>query len=829
MGFFKRDDASTCSDESSSEIFKSIPKGSTAFCIWKIEGMRAISLGRTKMGTFLSDSAYLIYAASARDGPLPYPGMPTKELKESQSVRAIHFWVGEHCEASVSGAAALRAAELDSQLNSGALLMREAQGRESSRLLGYFRQGYLVFEQPPLLDDSPAVVECSAHRLGGTAVPVLTELRPVDWSNFSSRDVIVIDVRARSVIFLWLGSNSEPLHKSHALKLIDERKKNSSSNNNNNSTVETRVFVVEDGYEQTLQPEARKLFDEILDPKRRFVSPKPLVQTYLPASSIKLYKCNEQTGKYKVAELKSGPIFRSDLESDSVFLLDRGEAGVWAWVGRDASSKERLEAVRNARGFVKKKGYSPSVPVGRALEEHEPVEMRCWVRGWAESRSRPLMLPASFEPDYMSERPKLAAECQLVDDGSAERVLWRLDSRTAEGLVLVPDGDGQPVCFYAEACYVLSYKYGYGRRSRSIVYCWEGVHSPCNDRELAIEAACALAEEESAQLVRTSQGKEPAHLLQIYNGKLIILAGPHRDAPPKKYLVRVYGSTPYTSKALERPLRASSLDSGGVFILHSSSPMVWCGSRSTGDAREASRRLVPISVPLVCEGKEDDEFWAQLGGKGIGKMESSNAEGEEMEKHFYHLKTEKEMFVGEEVLGFTQNSLLPEATWLLDIGNVIWVWIGNYSVSKPLKDYVQDAKIFLYTHPASRDRDTIISITKQGLEPPTFIGLFDNWNHNLLRDYRPFESLRTSVQERNGLTNDIMAIKMASEFDNFVKYPLILLKSDPDKLPAGVNVSRKEMHLTFDDFMSVFKMEPAEFEKLPAWRRQRLKQTAGLF
>lgn len=115
------------------------------------------------------------------------------------------------------------------------------------------------------------------------------------------------------------------------------------------------------------------------------------------------------------------------------------------------------------------------------------------------------------------------------------------------------------------------------------------------------------------------------------------------------------------------------------------------------------------------------------------------------------------------------------------------------------------------------------------MEPPTFIGLFENWNHNLLRDYRPFKVFQSSVQEQDNLMNDIMTIKITSEFDNFFKYPLQILRSDPDKLPSGVDVSRKEMHLTFDDFMSVFKMDPAEFEKLPSWRRQRLKQTAGLF
>lgn len=95
-------------------------------------------------------------------------------------------------------------------------------------------------------------------------------------------------------------------------------------------------------------------------------------------------------------------------------------------------------------------------------------------------------------------------------------------------------------------------------------------------------------------------------------------------------------------------------------------------------------------------------------------MESIDYAEEEMEKHLYHLKIEKDVFSGEEILGFTQSSLLPEAAWLLDAGNVIWVWIGSYAVSKSLKNYVEEAKIYLYTHPASRDRNTIISIIKQG-------------------------------------------------------------------------------------------------------------------
>lgn len=109
-------------------------------------------------------------------------------------MRAIHFWVGADCDSSVSGAAALRAAELDSQLGA-TVLLREAQGRESPRFLAYFRQrGHLACETPRLDEAAP---RASLHRVAGAALPVLTELRPLDWTCFSSRDVVLVDVRSR--------------------------------------------------------------------------------------------------------------------------------------------------------------------------------------------------------------------------------------------------------------------------------------------------------------------------------------------------------------------------------------------------------------------------------------------------------------------------------------------------------------------------------------------------------------------------------------------------------------------------------------------------------
>ncbi|XP_017761928.1 PREDICTED: villin-1 isoform X1 [Eufriesea mexicana] len=804
LGKVEEPDERTCrSDDSNGEIFKNVPKNSSTFRIWKIEGLRVTAITGSNMGYFLSELAYIIYAVSSKDGPLPYPGMPVKELKSATVVRVIHFWIGSSCDSTISGAAALRAAELDSQV-SATILSREAQGRESSRFLAYFRQHLVIenfhFETP----------SCKLHRVTGVAIPILTELEKVHWDYFSSRDVILIEIISLGIVFLWLGSSADPLHKRHAVTILEMRKKNNG-----------RIIIVDDGYEQTLSEGDRRLFAGILDPSIRAVKPDRLYRVNMP-SPVKLYRCSEQSGKYKVAELKSGPILRSDLTSEAVYLIDRGETGVWAWVGRDVNAREKLEAIRNARGFVKKKNYSNGVSVQRALEACEPMEMKALIRGWEPAKTRPLTLPPNFDPDYMNERPKMATACQLVDDGSGKRTLWRVTDK--EGMIQVDDKG----IYYAEACYVMCYKYGQGRRSRTIIYYWEGVHSINADREAALETACHLSEDTSSQLVKAYQGREPPHLLQIYDGKLKILAGRHRDSPPEKYLVRVFGSTPYTSKAVERPLRSSSLDSSGVFILFSNPSVVWCGGKSTGDARQASRRLAPRNAPLITENNEDNDFWTELGGKGTYGTEIID-DGEELEKHLYQCLTDTEMFVGEEVLGFGQSSLLPEAVWLLDAGNVIWIWIGRSSASKSLKECVHDGMIFLFTHPAGRDRNTTISIIKQGMEPSTFIGLFDNWNYNLLREYKSFETFCMLLQDKELLPKIQTLSKSSSNFDNYMKFPLSVLKGDPENLPSGVDVVHKEMHLTFDNFIAIFKMEPEEFAKLPAWKRQRLKQSAGLF
>ena len=71
---------------------------------------------------------------------------------------------------------------------------------------------------------------------------------------------------------------------------------------------------------------------------------------------IKLYKCSDEDGTLRVSEVKTGPLLQSDLDSMDSWIVDNGECGIYVWVGKKASEKERTEAMRNAQGFIKKKG-----------------------------------------------------------------------------------------------------------------------------------------------------------------------------------------------------------------------------------------------------------------------------------------------------------------------------------------------------------------------------------------------------------------------------------------------------------------------------------------
>lgn len=79
------------------------------------------------------------------------------------------------------------------------------------------------------------------------------------------------------------------------------------------------LAFVDDGYEKTLQDDLKKEFNKYLPLEKRIIlpeNPDSDVNGNYQRAFIRLYKCAEHNGKYRVTELKSGPFSQQELNQE---------------------------------------------------------------------------------------------------------------------------------------------------------------------------------------------------------------------------------------------------------------------------------------------------------------------------------------------------------------------------------------------------------------------------------------------------------------------------------------------------------------------------------
>lgn len=81
------------------------------------------------------------------------------------------------------------------------------------------------------------------------------------------------------------------------------------------------IIFVDDGYEQGLTKEEKVDFERYLSLNTRHVMPPEMAGDDTEAekqfrANLKLYQCQDNSGKYRVTEVKTGPLKQSDLEQN---------------------------------------------------------------------------------------------------------------------------------------------------------------------------------------------------------------------------------------------------------------------------------------------------------------------------------------------------------------------------------------------------------------------------------------------------------------------------------------------------------------------------------
>ncbi|KAF4524898.1 hypothetical protein B566_EDAN015554 [Ephemera danica] len=800
--------------------FSSIPRNATGFYIWRIENLKVVPLPRDQYGQFYDGDSYIVYAASEYGQPAGVE-MKTRELKGQPEVH-LHFWLGLETSQDEAGVAAYKTVELDDMLSGSPVQHREVQGKESPRFIAYFTKGIRVMTGG-VASGLTKVTDNFKPRLfrsKGRRQPILTEMPGVEWKYFNSGDCFILDTK--DVVFIWTGNKANHAEKLHAAKMSQLMKDEHSA---------TGVVFIEEGRETSLPEDEKRALAVFLDPRRaREIGEMTQDDDEKVATQqrqqLRLYHCCDESGTLKVTE------------------------------------KERVEAMRNAHGFVKKKGYPSHTAVTRVIDGGEPVDFKQLFSSWrtkdqmtttglvgqlnrqmSSGRIAP-SITTKFDADSMHSQPQLAAETQLVDDGSGSKTIWRVHRFQLEAVPEKMQG-----CFFAGDCYILHYKYMHGAAEKQILYYWLGLESAKDEQGAAALKTIDIDTKEggAAVQVRVMQGKEPAHFLSLFPRGFVVLSGGYasdfdgdnaKDAGVSKdLLLQVSGNKRTNTRATQVPLRAASLNTNDVFILRKDGTVyIWCGKGATGDEREMAKGVAQWAgsgeQAVIYEGQEKPEFWEAIGGKEPYADTKRLADSSEtMPARLFQCSNASGMFRADEIVNFAQTDLIQEDVMLLDAHSAIALWIGKNSRKDEQEAAVALAQEYLRTDPSGRTDAPIFQI-KQGYEPPNFIGFFGAWNPNLWNESKSFEDIKAEVKSQNGVieVKSTSQVNGGTSFDDYPKYPLaILLEKETEKLPNDVNPAYKELHLSKDDFKATIGMDIAEFNALPGWRRANIKKSAGLF
>lgn len=710
--------------------------------VWRVENFDLVPVPENLYGGFYTGDAYLILnTIKQRSGNLQYD---------------LHFWLGDLCSQDESGSAAIFTVQMDDFLGGKPIQYREVQGHESKTFLGYFKSG-IKYMKGGVASGFKHVVtnEVSVQRvlqIKGRRVVRATEV-PVSWESFNQGDCFILDLGDE--IYQWCGSQSNRFEKLKATQVAKGIRDNERSGR-------ARVYVCDEGME-------REKMTEVLGPKPD-LPPGASDDIKADASNrkrAKLYKVSNASGGMTVTLVAGeNPFVQSALESGDCFILDHGSDGkIFVWKGKDANMDERKAAMKAADEFIKKMGYPKHTQVQILPESGETPLFKQFFKNWRDkdqteglgvayiANSIAKIEKVPFDAASLHESSAMAAQHGMVDDGSGEKQIWRIEG--SDKVAVDPSTHGQ---FYGGDSYIILYNYSHGGRQGHIIYMWQGMDSSQDE----IGACAILGSQLDDELgggpvqVRVVQGKEPAHLMSLFGGQPMVVykGGTSRDggqsAPAETRLFQVRSNSAGHTRAVELDAAASNLNSNDAFVLVTpDGASLWVGAGASDTEKQGAQQLCGIlgvsASSEFPEGGETDQFWAALGGKA--EYRTSTRLKDKMDAHpprLFACSNKTGNFIIEEVPGeMTQDDLATDDVMILDAWEQVFVWIGNEAQEEEKTEAMSSAVRYIETDPANRDSRTPIVKIKQGFEPPTFTGWFLGWDH----DYWTSDPLERAMAE----------------------------------------------------------------------------------
>lgn len=176
---------------------------------------------------------------------------------------------------------------------------------------------------------------------------------------------------------------------------------------------------------------------------------------------------------------------------------------------------------------------------------------------------------------------------------------------------------------------------------------------------------------------------------------------------------------------------------------------------------------------------------------------------------------------------FSRNQdLIEDDVMILDTYREVFIWVGNGANTEEKKKSLETALEYVKTDNSGRTiEETTFLTVKQGFEPPNFTGHFLAWNPSKWSGGKSYAELKKALSGGGELTTSLAA--ELSKFTVAAKYTFAQLTGV--SLPEGVDATQKEQYLVEEEFKPRFGISRAEFNAMPAWKRNAAKKKAGLY
>jgi hypothetical protein len=151
-------------------------------------------------------------------------------------------------------------------------------------------------------------------------------------------------LQTHRMVFVWVGRSSSSIERVHALNVAGKFR--------DRQPVKPEIVVVDDGYEQSMNGERKIEWNKFLNLNERLVVPLIVAQ---PSHNgpLKLYRCNNLNGLFRVEHIKTDAIEQVDLmDRNCTFIIDGESTGIWIWIGRNVPKSDKADGMRHARGLT---------------------------------------------------------------------------------------------------------------------------------------------------------------------------------------------------------------------------------------------------------------------------------------------------------------------------------------------------------------------------------------------------------------------------------------------------------------------------------------------